>query len=67
MSCLAAKRASDWNSMIRESEGAVAAGADSAPQVSRCIFHFLKVLEYRQEVYRGVNLVHRTSRADDLN
>lgn len=33
MSCLAAKRASDWISVIRESEGAVAAGADSAPQV----------------------------------
>lgn len=33
MNCLAAKRASDWISVIRESEGAIAAGADSSPQV----------------------------------
>lgn len=33
LNCLAAKRGSDWIGVIRESEGAVAAGADSAPQV----------------------------------
>ena len=34
MNCLSAKRVSDWISVIRESEGAVAAGADSASQVN---------------------------------
>jgi len=44
MNCLVAKRASDWIGVIRESEGAVVAGADSAPQVRRRIFHFQQVL-----------------------
>lgn len=44
MNCLAAKRSSDWNSVIRESEAAIAAGADSAPQVGDESFNSTKYL-----------------------
>jgi DnaJ family protein C protein 7 len=33
LKCLEAKRASDWNTIVRESEAAMVSGADSAPQV----------------------------------
>lgn len=33
MNCFAAKRACDWSTVMRESEVAVAAGADAAPQI----------------------------------
>lgn len=44
MNCLAAKRSSDWYSVIRESEAAIAAGADSAPQVGGDSFNSTKYL-----------------------
>ena len=31
--CMEARRASDWNTVVKESEAAVVAGADSATQV----------------------------------
>ncbi|CAM6020557.1 unnamed protein product [Sphagnum balticum] len=33
LKCLEAKRASDWNTIVRESEAAMVSGADSAPQI----------------------------------
>lgn len=39
--CFDARKASDWSTVIRESEGAVAAGADSAPQVREHIEAYL--------------------------
>ncbi|CAK9190578.1 unnamed protein product [Sphagnum troendelagicum] len=33
LKCLEAKRALDWNTIVRESEAAVVSGADSAPQI----------------------------------
>jgi DnaJ family protein C protein 7 len=35
MRCSEAKKVSDWNTIVRESEAAITAGADSAPQVRR--------------------------------
>lgn len=66
--CFDARKASDWSTVIRESEGAVAAGADSAPQIVALKAEALVKLSKPEEAdavlqgaLKGENLMRKSS------
>mgnify|MGYP004717190057 FL=1 len=47
--CTDARRVGDWKNVLREAEAAIASGADSCPQVKKC----LKLLSFGEVLVTG--------------